>query len=141
MYGHRQRTFPPKHITIIRLGLLVTAKVDVATPAIIPGPTHELRIVFALTQVQGMSQSGFTQIVDSRPDKIAYHIRMLFYKIPVLGGFFRIRLAAINDAVGIGCMITFIFPPDVVVACHIQVPEDSIGVFIPGELAAVPEIV
>ena len=66
---------------------------------------------------------------------------MLFYQVPVLGSFFRIRLTTIDHAIGIGSMIALIFPPDIIVACHIQILEDPVGIFVPTKLASVPEVI
>ena len=88
-----------------------------------------------------MRQPGFTQIINCCPHKITYYIGMLLYKIPVLSGFFRKRLATVDDTLRIGSMIALIFPPNIVVACHIQILEDSVRVFVPTELASVPKII
>ena len=85
--------------------------------------------------------TSFSHIVNSGPHEITYYIRMLFYQVPVLGSFFRIRLTTIDHAIGIGSMIALIFPPDIIVACHIQILEDPVGIFVPTKLASVPEVI
>ena len=66
---------------------------------------------------------------------------MFLHQIPVLGGFFRIRLTTIDNTIGVGSVIALILPPDIVIAGHIEIFKDPVRILIPIVLASVPEII
>src|SRR5574344_2859624 len=83
LHSHCYRSTMPYNITIVTLWLLLTDKINIATPSIIPRPTLEHRLIAFISDAC-TTYSSFTQIVHCRPDKVTNDIRIFFHEVPIL---------------------------------------------------------